>query len=228
MKAMILAAGKGERMRPLTLTTPKPLLQAGGRPLIAYHLDQLRRAGFEDIVINHSWLGQKIEDYLGDGHSFGVAITYSREPQPLETAGGIRQALPLLTQNTNDWFVVVNGDTWTDFDFNRLKPPAGNHKALLVLVDNPEHNPNGDFHLGPQGDVDPTGPNRKTFAGISVLHRSLFEELSPGYHRLAPVLIEAMAQGEVIGLLHDGDWLDVGSPERLADLDRRLGLAEST
>ena len=143
MKAMILAAGKGERMRPLTLTTPKPLVRAGGVPLIEYHLRALAAAGFTDIVINHAWLGQQIEDYLGDGSRYGVSIQYSAEGEPLETGGGIFRALPLLGDEA---FLVVNGDIWTDYDFSVLHPSITG-LAHLVLADNPAHHPTGDFSL---------------------------------------------------------------------------------
>ncbi len=221
MKAMILAAGKGERMRPLTLTTPKPLLTAGGKPLIAHHLENLRQAGFEQVVINHAWLGAQIEEALRDGSQFGVSIAYSPEGEPLETAGGIQRALPLLTDQNEDWFLVINGDIWSDVDLASLTPPAG-ASALLVLTDNPPHNPEGDFALNDAGDVSANGDHRLTFTGISLLHRSLFEGLSPGPRKLAPILREAMAQHQVKGLHHRGIWMDIGTPERLAELDQML------
>lgn len=224
MKAMILAAGKGERMRPLTLTTPKPLLQAGGQPLIGYHLQRLHDAGFRDIVVNHAWLGDKIEQALGDGGAYKVHIHYSREQEPLETAGGIRQALPLLTDGGEDWFIVINGDIWCDFDLRQLVPPSNpDIRAVLVLTDNPEHNPGGDFQLGDGNLVHSDGPAKLTFAGISLLHRTLFESLEPGVHPLAPLLRQAMANNQVAGLHHQGQWLDIGTPERLAALDHQLG-----
>lgn len=220
---MILAAGKGERMRPLTLTTPKPLLEAGGQPLIGYHLQRLHNAGINDIVINHAWLGDKLEQALGDGHDYQVHIRYSREGEPLETAGGIRQALPLLTDGGDDWFVVINGDIWCDFDLRRLAPPTDpDIRAVLVLADNPEHNPQGDFQLDGDGRVHSDGPDKLTFAGISLLHRSLFDPLEPGFHPLAPLLRQAMADNQVNGLHHQGRWLDIGTPERLTALDRQL------
>ncbi|SFL84914.1 N-acetylmuramate alpha-1-phosphate uridylyltransferase MurU [Marinobacter zhejiangensis] len=223
MKAMILAAGKGERMRPLTLTTPKPLLQAGGKPLIGYHLQRLHDAGLQDIVINHAWLGDKIEQALADGSDYHVRIRYSREQEPLETAGGIRQALPLLTDGGDDWFVVINGDIWCDFDVCQLTPPTDSDtRAVLVLTDNPDHNPNGDFHLDAAGQVHSEGAGKLTFAGISLLHRSLFETLEPGFHPLAPLLRQAMSNHQVRGLHHQGQWLDIGTPERLAALDQHL------
>lgn len=221
MKAMILAAGKGERLRPLTLTTPKPLLLAGDKPLIAHHLDNLRRAGYRDVVINHAWLGTQIEEALGDGHAFGLSITYSPEGEPLETAGGILQALPLLTNNDQAWFLVINGDIWCDFDLASLTPPD-DADALLVLADNPEHNPLGDFCLNPDGRVESGGSHQLTFTGISLLHRRLFEELPPGPMKLAPILHAAIADHRVKGLHHTGQWMDIGTPERLRELDLML------
>ncbi|MDX1633570.1 MAG: nucleotidyltransferase family protein [Marinobacter sp.] len=222
MRAMILAAGLGTRMRPLTLTIPKPLLEAGGKPLIHYHLEHLRKAGFNEVVVNHAWLGQQIENALQDGRAWGLRIRYSPESEPLETAGGIRQALPLLTESGEDWFLVINSDVWCDFELTRLSPPEDGTLALLVLVDNPEHHPDGDFALRDDGRMEAEGADRKTFSGISLLHRSLFDDLAPGVHRLAPILRDAMAKGQVRGLYHDGHWFDIGTPARLADLDQRL------
>lgn len=226
MKAMILAAGKGERMRPLTLTTPKPLLEAGGKPLIVHHLARLKAAGFRQIVINHAWLGEQIEQTLGDGGQFGVDIAFSRESEPLETAGGIIQALPLLTAGGEDWFLVINGDIWCDFDLLRLQPTAS-ADALVVLSDNPDHHPVGDFHLDSGGLVRAEGSAKLTFAGISLLHRRLFEGLAPGSRKLAPLLRAAMAEERVRGIHHRGEWLDIGTPERLVQLDRQLRRARA-
>ncbi len=221
---MILAAGKGERMRPLTLTTPKPLLRAGGAPLIVHHIRKLKAAGVTDLVINHAWLGEQIESALGSGASLGVNLQYSREDAPLETAGGIMQALPLLTED-GPWFMVINGDIWHDFDLSNLSPPASG-KALLVLTDNPGHHPEGDFSLSPDGQVADHGDPRLTFTGISLLHASLFEGLTPGPRKLAPILRSAMSEGEVRGLCHRGQWMDIGTPDRLAELDRLLVTAD--
>jgi len=221
VKAMILAAGKGERMRPLTLTTPKPLLPAGDKPLIAHHLENLQRAGFADIVINHAWLGSRIEEALGDGQRFGVSITYSAEGEPLETAGGILRALPLLTGDGEDWFMVVNGDIWCDLDLASLRPPD-DADAMLALTDNPQHNPAGDFCLNPDGRVGTEGAQRLTFTGISLLHRRLFDGLLPGPLKLAPILHNAIAHNRVKGFHHTGQWMDIGTPERLRELDRLL------
>nr|WP_284048003.1 nucleotidyltransferase family protein [Marinobacter sp. ATCH36] len=218
---MILAAGKGERMRPLTLTTPKPLLPAGDKPLIVHHLENLKTAGFRQLVINHAWLGMQIEDELGNGDAFGVSIEYSRESEPLETAGGIIHALPLLTSAGDEWFAVINGDIWCDFSLAQLIPPEG-ADALLVLTSNPEHNPAGDFCLHPDGTISVSGPEMLTFTGISLLNRRLFDGLAPGPRKLAPILREAMAQGRVSGVHHTGQWMDIGTPERLRELDRKL------
>lgn len=217
MKAMILAAGFGKRMRPLTDDTPKPLLKAGGRTLIEYHIEALAQAGFTELVINTAWLGEQIEAHLGSGERFGVRIEYSREGEPLETAGGIVRALPLLGEGP---FVVVNGDIWTDFDFRRLhREPAG--LAHLLLVDNPQHNADGDFALDESGHVHDHG--ELTFAGIGLYHPDLFAGLDAGERKLAPLLRQAMAAGRVTGEKHEGRWVDVGTPERLKELDQILG-----
>lgn len=218
MKAMILAAGKGERMRPLTLHTPKPLLRAAGVPLIEYHVRALAQAGFTELVINHAWLGQQIEDYLGDGARFGVHIAWSPEGEPLETGGGIRQALPLLGDAP---FLVVNGDVWLDYDFARLRRPLAG-LAHLVLVDNPAHHPRGDFHLAGT-EVRDEGEPRLTYSGLAVLHPTLFEGQAAGAFKLAPLLRQAMGRGLVGGEHFRGRWVDVGTPERLAEVDRLLG-----
>jgi len=216
MKAMILAAGKGERMRPLTLTTPKPLIRVGGVSLIEYHLRALAKAGFSEIVINHAWLGQQIEDHLGDGSGFGVSIRFSPEGEPLETGGGIFRALPLLG---DDAFVVVNGDIWTDYDFSVLRRPLKG-LAHLVLVDNPEHHPNGDFILADGKVHDGQTPaDNLTYSGIAVLHPRLFDGCTGGAFKLAPLLRTAMAEGCVSGEHLKGHWVDVGTHERLAQVE---------
>ncbi|UVL99200.1 nucleotidyltransferase family protein [Pseudomonas atacamensis] len=216
MKAMILAAGKGERMRPLTLTTPKPLVRAAGVPLIEYHLRALAAAGFNEVVINHAWLGQQIEDHLGDGSRFGLSIQYSPEGEPLETGGGIFRALSLLG---DDAFLVVNGDIWTDYDFSVLHQPI-NGLAHLVLADNPPHHPKGDFTLI-DGKVQDGEPDAQTltYSGIAVLHPQLFDGCSDGAFKLAPLLRNAMAKGEVTGERLKGHWVDVGTYERLAEAE---------
>lgn len=219
MKAMILAAGKGERMRPLTLTTPKPLVCAGGVPLIVYHLRALAKAGFREVVINHAWLGQQIEDYLGDGAQFGLDIHYSPEGEPLETGGGIFRALPLLGSEP---FLVVNGDIWTDYPFASL-PQTIYGLAHLVLVNNPQHNLQGDFALS-AGAVaeEAAGESKLTYSGIAILHPQLFAGCHPGAFKLAPLLRQAMQNGKVSGEHFFGHWIDVGTHERLAELDRLL------
>jgi len=227
VKAMILAAGKGERMRPLTLTTPKPLLRAGGRPLIVHHLNNLKQAGFQHVVINHAWLGEQIEQQLGSGQQFGLNLHYSPEGEPLETAGGIVRALPLLAAHDDDWFLVINGDIWSDFPLDQLQPPADpNCDAMLVLTDNPEHHPTGDFQLTPEGLLCSEGETKLTFTGISLLRRRLFNGLDDTAGKLGPVLRDAMAQQRVRGLKHSGQWIDVGTPARLEQLNTLL--TEST
>ena len=216
MKAMILAAGKGERLRPLTLHTPKPLVRVGGVPLIEYHLRALAAAGFTEIVINHAWLGQQIEDYLGDGSRFGVSISYSPEGEPLETGGGIFKALALLGDGP---FAVVNGDIWTDYDFAALRQPLSG-LAHLVLVGNPEHHASGDFSLdaGRVQDGVP-GADTLTYSGIAVLDPGLFQGCTAGAFKLAPLLRKAMAAGQVTGEQLQGHWVDVGTHERLAEVE---------
>ena len=221
MKAMILAAGLGTRMRPLTNHTPKPLLEAGGKPLIVWHIERLRESGFTDIVINTAWLAEVLEAAIGDGSQFGVSIHYSREGEPLETAGGIRRALPLLRESDNAPFLVVNGDIWTDIDFAslHLRPEFDAH---LVLVDNPEHNPSGDFHLASDGKVRDNSPSnsaRLTFSGVGLYRPSLFDSLQDEEAKLAPLLRQVMALEAVSGVHHQGQWWDIGTPQRLQQLD---------
>lgn len=218
MMAMILAAGRGERMRPLTDHTPKPLLQVGGKRLIEYHIEALRRAGIRQMVINHAWLGAQIEQTLGDGERYGVHLRYSPECDPgLETGGGIYRALPLLGDAP---FIVVNGDIWTDYAFEQL-PALGTRLAHLVLVDNPEHNPSGDFVLCDH-QVMADGGGRLTFSGIGVYHPALFAGCRPGAFPLAPLLREQMALGRVSGEHYLGQWRDIGTPQRLLEVDQAL------
>lgn len=214
MKAMILAAGRGERMRPLTNNCPKPLLKVKGKALIEYHILGLKKAGVTDIVINHAHLGQQIEDYLGDGSRFGVSIYYSPESEALETGGGIFQALRHFLQQP---FIVVNGDVWTDFDFSRL-PTNLQLLAHLVMIDNPAHNPNGDFYFDGKMLNENQG-RRLTFSGISVLHPDLFKECQAGAFPLAPLLRNAIVKQRVSAEYHSGVWSDVGTPQRLAELN---------
>jgi MurNAc alpha-1-phosphate uridylyltransferase len=225
MKAMILAAGRGERMRPLTDLTPKPLLPVAGKPLIVWHLERLARAGFRAIVINHAHLGDQIETLLGDGAAWGVRIEYSAEPQgALETAGGIANALPLLGAHLdNAPFLVVNGDIFCDWDFVRARAalPAG-ILAHLVLVPNPPHHPGGDFTLH-GATVGREENDRLTFSGIGVYRPALFAGIERGRPaKLAPLLVEAIAAGRIRGERHAGRWEDVGTPERLAALDAEI------
>ena len=217
MKAMILAAGRGERMRPLTDHTPKPLLRAGGLALIEYHIHALVRAGFNEIVINHAHLGSQIETALGDGRRYHAHLRYSPEATALETGGGIFRALPLLGDEP---FVVVNGDIWTDYPFELLRRPLSG-LAHLVLVDNPQHNPHGDFHLVADRIVSDGAP-KLTFSGIGLYQRALFEGCSDGPFPLAPLLRRAMAEGKVTGEHYRGRWVDVGTPQRLSELDAWL------
>ncbi len=215
---MILAAGRGERMRPLTDHTPKPLLPVAGRPLIVHQMTALRVAGITDLVINTGHLGAQLTAVLGDGGAWGLRIVYSPEPpEALETGGGIFQALPLLGSEP---FLVVNGDVWTDYPFTRL-PTAPVGLAHLVLVDNPSHHPVGDFILR-NGQVEETGAVRLTFSGISVLRPELFAGCAPGRFPLGPLLRRAMADGRVTGTHYRGGWRDIGTPQRLAELDGEL------
>jgi MurNAc alpha-1-phosphate uridylyltransferase len=220
---MILAAGRGERMRPLTDHTPKPLLQAGGKPLIAWHIERLVRAGITELVINHAHLGTQIEQTLGGGSRFGATIRYSDEGSALETAGGIAFALPLLGDEP---FVVVNGDIYCDYDFMRLSTLAEQMKssqisAHLVLVKNPEHHPAGDFGL--QAAHVTNAEPKLTFSGIGLYRPELFAHISRGTKApLAPLLREQIALGKVSGEHHRGIWIDVGTPQRLDELDKQL------
>jgi MurNAc alpha-1-phosphate uridylyltransferase len=218
MMAMILAAGRGERMRPLTDHLPKPLLKVSGKTLIEHHIESLAAAGFRALVINHAHLGAQIEAYLGSGERYGVRITWSREPDgALETGGGIFQALPALE---GEGFLVVKADIWTDYPFARLAKPISG-LAHLVLVDNPPEHPQGDFVLR-DSRVLAEGAPRLTFSGIGVYHRDLFRGCQPGRFPLAPLLRTAMEKGQVSGEHYTGAWRDIGTPERLAELDRML------
>ncbi len=217
---MILAAGKGERMRPLTLARPKPLLSVGRRALIEHHLDALGREGFRDVVINLSWLGTQVVEALGDGLRYGLKIRYSDEgPEPLETGGGIFRALPLLGI---DPFIVLNGDVWTDYPYSNLRDALREGDlAQLVLVENPPHNPAGDFELQHHRVVE-AGEKRFTFSGLGVYRPELFVGCKDGKFKLAPLLRAAVTKGRVGGELYTGNWIDVGTPERLAELDKKL------
>lgn len=217
MQAMILAAGRGERLRPYTDRIPKPLLEVRGLPLIVWHINNLRRAGFEEIVINHAHLGAMLEVELGDGRKWGVSIRYSAESDALETAGGIAYALPLLKPQP---FLVVNGDIFCDFDFSRaLMVNLANYSAHLVLVANPAHNCNGDFALT-NGKVRLSGEPMLTFSGIAVYRPEFFDGILRGEKaKLSPLLKAAMASEQISGEHFSGLWLDVGTPERLAQIN---------
>jgi N-acetyl-alpha-D-muramate 1-phosphate uridylyltransferase len=220
MKAMILAAGRGERMRPLTDETPKPLLELCGRPIIEWTIERLARAGFKELVINHAHLGHMIETALGDGGRLGVSIRYSPEAAALETAGGIANALPLLGDYP---FLVVNGDIFFDFDFASLRSRAlGSALAHLVLVPNPAQHPQGDFALR-EGNVREDGTPRWTYSGVGLYRPEFFQPVRPGDKaRLAPLLRPAMGRGLVTGEIGSGEWHDIGTPERLASLNLSL------
>lgn len=231
MKALIFAAGLGERMRPLTDTTPKPLLRAGGKPLIAWHLQKLAAVGVRDVVINTSWLAEQFPQTLGDGSAWGLRIAYSYEgTRPLETGGGMLNALPLLGEDAP--FLLVNGDVWTDYDFARL-PAEPTGLAHLVMVDPPDFAPRGDFRLSPDGLVAGDGEPRLTYAGIGIYRPTILQDWrehttvasadeTPPRFPLAPVLRARMAWGMITGERHDGRWTDVGTPQRLAELDAAL------
>lgn len=218
MRAMLLAAGRGERLRPITDTLPKPLVEVAGKALIVYQLEALARAGIVEVVINLSWLGERIRAALGDGSRYGVRITYSEEgPVPLEAGGGIQRALPFLGEAP---FLVVNSDIWIDLDFSRFTSWNDAADAHLVLAPNPPHHPRGDFGL--EGDVVvERAVDRFTYTGVGVYRPQLFEGSSPGKFPLLPLLKRAIAARRLRGEVHRGEWLDIGSPDRLAALDAR-------
>ena len=225
MRVLILAAGRGERMRPLTDTMPKPMLAVGGKPLIVWHIENLRNAGIRQIVINHAHLGHVIEESLGNGAEFGVSLDYSREGKALETAGGIAFALPLLA---DDLFAVVNGDVYTDYDMRGLAVAAQRLRdtprllAHLVLVDNPPQHPAGDFALIDEC-VTRTGEPTLTYSGIGVYRRAMFDAITRGDKaKLAPLLYAAIDLGQISGEHYKGIWNDVGTPARLANVDRAI------
>jgi len=218
MKAMILAAGRGERMRPLTDHIPKPLLKVGGKSLIVWHLERLAKAGFKEVVINYAHLGEQIEQALGDGSVWGLNVQYSPETSALETAGGIANALPLLGDAP---FLLVNGDVFTEIDFGALQLVSPN-LAHLVMVDNPPQHPDGDFVVD-SGKVTNQGNHKLTFSGIGIYHPALFVDVERGQAaKLAPLLRSAMIKGLVTGEHYQGIWHDIGTPERLSFLDKQL------
>jgi N-acetyl-alpha-D-muramate 1-phosphate uridylyltransferase len=219
MKAMILAAGRGERMRPLTDQTPKPLLTVAGKPLIVHTIEQLVSAGFTELVINHAHLGEQIEEKLGNGNMLGANIVYSPEgEEALETAGGIVNALPLLG---NGPFLVVNGDIATDFPYATFQTTPV-ELAHIVLVDNPAHHLQGDFGLDATGKATENGKNPFTFSGIGIYHPDLFRKAPSGKSKLAPLLRQAIADNKLTGQHYPGFWMDIGTPERLQELNNHL------
>jgi MurNAc alpha-1-phosphate uridylyltransferase len=242
---MILAAGKGERMRPLTHSRPKPLLDVGGMALIEHHLYALASAGFSEVVVNLSWLGEQIPAALGNGSRYGLSIAYSEEgPEPLETGGGIFRALPLLCPIGVEPFLVLNGDVWMQYPYADLRAKyaqglPGKDQAHLVLVPNPDHNPQGDFAFDAGRMVEPVpgmavdtavamriaALPKYTFSGLGVYQPSLFNACADGRFKLAPLLRTAAVHARVGAELFDGDWLDIGTPERLAELNARLSQA---
>ena len=221
MKVMILAAGLGARMRPLTDYTPKPLLPVLGKPLIQHHLEKVAAAGIKEVVINHAYLGEQIEQFVGDGSRWGLQVYFSKEAEPLETGGGIVQALPLLGNNA---FIVINADVWLDYPLSTIVNKKINALAHLILVPNPDHHLEGDFVLMGDGHVAASVNNSDTytFSGLSVLRPHLFAGRAPGKFPLAPILKEAMTQQKVTGELFAGYWCDVGTPQRLQELENQL------
>ena len=215
--AMILAAGRGERLRPLTDKTPKPLIEVAGKKLIEYHIDRLKSAGITRLVINTAWLAEKIHAALGDGANHGVSICYSDEGEALETAGGIIRALPLLDEK----FIVVNGDVWCDFDFTEWMHQPMTHEAHVLLVDNPEHNAEGDFALD-NGLLTNNGDQRHTYSGIGIYSKAFFAGQAVDKAPLAPLLRAKSEQGKVSAQHYSGKWTDVGAIERLQRLRQQL------
>ncbi|WP_445776540.1 N-acetylmuramate alpha-1-phosphate uridylyltransferase MurU [Shewanella sp.] len=224
MKAMILAAGRGERLRPLTDTLPKPLVSVAGKPLIVYHLEKLAEIGVKDVVINHAWLGHKLPEMLGDGHQWGLNIQYSEEGDALETAGGIKRALPLLGTAP---FLVINGDIYLDNLPNDLHRAyehivQGHGEAFLWLVDNPEHHPQGDFAIDTAARLSLKENEKLTFSGVGIYHPQFFQAVPEGKQALGPLLREAISNQQVMGAYLDTYWCDVGTITRLEQLEARL------
>lgn len=215
--AMLLAAGRGERMRPLTDSVPKPLLKVKGKPLLEYHMQALKKAGIQRVVINHAWLGQQIVDYFADGDKWGLEILYSAENPALETAGGIIKALPLLGDEA---FMVINGDVFCDYPIDKLQLAPG-LLAHLVLVANPAHNPEGDFALE-RNLARSEGNPAFTFSGIGIYHPDFFADCATGTLALAPILRQKMSQNQVSAEVYNGFWCDVGTPERLQQLNEEF------
>ena len=227
MKAMILAAGLGQRMRPLTDHLPKPLLPVGGTPLLQYHFERIRAAGISQVIINLAYLGEKIREFAGDGNRFGLEIIYSEEPEPLETAGAILNAMHLLGDKP---FLLINGDVWCDFNLGTFSqhPLTSRHSGHLLLVDNPDFHPQGDFALNDDGlllpDPEKKYPHRYTFAGVSLLRPQLVDyyPLKRTKFPLVEVLRDAIDKGQLTGAIHTGQWSDIGTPERLQALEQQL------
>jgi len=223
MRAMILAAGRGSRMRPLTDNQPKPLLPVAGKPLLGYHLEKLANAGVNEVVINHAWHGEQIEDFVGDGSQWGLQVSFSAEPEGgLETAGGIIKALPLLG---DDPFWVINGDIWTDWDYRDL--PTDLEKGLLghlIMVDNPIHHSNGDFAIENGLLVNGENENdaRKTISGVGLYRKELLAPYPEGKRALKPFFDRAINKKQLAASHQDGFWTDVGTPERLHQVNQRL------
>jgi len=217
MKAMILAAGKGERMRPLTDQIPKPLLEVAGKPLIVWHLEKLAKAHFEEVIINHAYLGKMIEDYVGDGSRWSLKITYSREGSPLETAGGIKKALPLIGDQP---FLVVNADIYTDFNYANIKNRNLNDfQGHLVMVKNPKEHPDGDFVLK-NNQIELDGKEKLTFSGIAIYQPKIFEDINiESVAKLAPILKKLIDAKCISGEAYQGLWFDIGTPERLNEVN---------
>ncbi|MCK7459609.1 N-acetylmuramate alpha-1-phosphate uridylyltransferase MurU [Idiomarina aminovorans] len=220
MKAMILAAGRGSRMRPLTDNQPKPLLPVAGKPLLAYHLDKLAQAGVNEVIINHAWYGQQIENFVGDGSQWGLQVSFSVEPEGgLETAGGIIKALPLLGDEP---FWVINGDTWTDWDYRDLPTHLEDEQlAHLIMVDNPVHHPRGDFALD-NGLLIHNGLENKTFSGMGLYRKELLQPYPEGKQALKRFFDRAIKQKQLTASCWGGHWTDVGTPERLHQLNQQL------
>ena len=219
MKAMILAAGRGERLRPLTDTTPKPLIKVAGKSLIEYHLHNLANAGITEIIINTAWLADKIHEELGDGSKYKVTIQYSDEGEALETAGGIIKALPLLG---NDPFLVVNGDIWCDYNFSKLPELTTKKQAHLILVENPEHNLKGDFSLQDGLIKNTTTPSMYTFSGIGIYQKDFFSDNKQAVAPLAPIIRNKCGKNLVTGEIYSGQWTDVGTVDRLREIEDQL------
>lgn len=215
---VLLAAGHGKRMFPLTQHTPKPLLKVGKLTLIEHHLARISEMGFKHVVINTAYLAEQFPQTLGDGQRYGLNIEYSDESDTgaLETAGGLKKALPLIR---SDSFITINADIWTDYDFSQLLTTPVK-QAKLVLVDNPKHNPKGDFHLHSDGTLSNKGNNMLTFSGIATYQKNIFDHLDEGKQALAPVFRKLISQEKLEGIKHKGEWLDIGTPDRLQQLQQ--------